>query len=133
MRHWLAPASKHASKRGSAVSGTWVGFARPQLEPLEAEQSHSFLARRIGEIKLGHIRAFTLAGVGHREACRDRLAATDLEIAVGKARVAQSVTERIHRLLVLPRVPAVADFSAFVVADRRRSSPMRLNAGQLRP
>ena len=41
-------------------------FARAQLNPFETEQPHSHPIGRFAEVKLRHVRTFTLTGIGRR-------------------------------------------------------------------
>ncbi len=80
-----------------------------QFDPLEPEQAHSLLARRLGQVELGHIGTLAFASVGDSEARGDRVAAFDFEVTVVEARVAEAMAEGVERLLVFFREPAVAD------------------------
>jgi hypothetical protein len=63
-----------------------VRLARFQLDSLEAEEAHAGVTGRLDEVELRHVGAGTVARVGDGERRRDRLAALDLEVAVGEGR-----------------------------------------------
>ena len=85
-----------------------VGHKSPRDAPgsgadtLEAQESHALPTCRIGKMKSwGTSGARALAGIRHREAEEDRLAAADLEVAIGEARVAEAVAEGVERLRII--------------------------------
>ena len=125
--------SKLASRRGSAVSVTRRDSPGHQRDTFEGKQAEAGLARGAGEIELRDVGAIALTAVGDGDHRRHRVAAMHFEIAIGKARVAQAVTERVSRLEALPRVPAISGVGALIIADRGRRAPGRAEAGQFRP
>src|SRR5262249_12389993 len=117
----------------------WIGLdpdrarrARRELDAFEAEQAHALLPRRFREPDLRHVCADDPARVRQGERGGDRFTAARFEISIGERRVAQAVTEGVHGLVILLRVPAVADLCALVVADRGGGAPWRGPARQAR-
>src|SRR5690606_7019969 len=108
-------------------------LARLELDALEAEQTHTPVAGRIRQIELRNVGALALAGVLHCEARGDRLTSFELQVVVIEGRIAQAVTERVQRPLVLQREPAITHLRALVVLDRDRAAPRRAKPRQLGP
>ena len=94
-----------------------------ELDALEPEVPHAPALGRSGQVDLRNVSTGHVAGVGYRESCGDGLAAAHLEIFVVEGRVAQAVTECVERLVVLLRVPAIADLGTLAVADGDRCAP----------
>src|SRR4051794_8938514 len=66
-------------------------LARREVDALEAEQAPARAVRRAREVELRHVGAGAGAGVGHREARGDRVAAVQREVGVRERGVAEPV------------------------------------------
>src|SRR5690606_17837469 len=93
-------------------------LARLERYALEADQAEAFLARRVREVDLRHVRTRTRSRVLHLERHRDSRVASEVggEVVVLERGVAEAMTEGEQRSRPPQRVPAVADFRAFVIA-----------------